>query len=145
MHWLRRLAIGVAAILLLGVVAWLGLPQLLKWQLPLRASAALGRAVTIGDVSIKPWSLELTLDDLAVAGLLGAGADPLLRVARIHVNLSIATLLKRAPVVEALEIDSPSLRIARTGDGHYTIDVRVHGVPKAATQTIEERAMYHVS
>ena len=122
MLWLKRLAIGVAASLLLGVIAWLGLLQLLKWQLPLRASAALGRAVTIGDLSVKPWSLEMTLNDLAVAGLPDAGADPLLRVARIHVNLSIATLLKRAPVVEALEIDSPSLRIARTGDGHYTID-----------------------
>ncbi len=54
MVWLRRLAIGVATDLLLGVIAWLGLPQLLKWQLPLRASVALGRAVTVGDVSCKP-------------------------------------------------------------------------------------------
>ena len=122
MLWLRRFAIGVAAMLLLAAIAWLGLPQLLKWQLPLQASVALGRAVTIGEVSFKPWSLELTVDDLAVAGLPAASSDPLLRVKRIRADLSIATLFKRAPVVEALEIDSPALRIARTADGHYDID-----------------------
>lgn len=97
MIWTRRLVIGVAAALLLGVIAWLGIPQLLKWQLPLQAGAALGRAVTIGVVNFKPWSLELTLDDVAVAGLPSAGTAELLRVARIHADLSIATLFKRAP------------------------------------------------
>ena len=132
MLWLRRLAIGVAAVLTLGVIAWLGIPQLLQWQLPLRASAALGRAVTVGEVDFKPWSLELTVNDLVVAGLPDAGTDPLLRVARIHADLSIATLFKRAPVVQALEIDSPSLRIARTGDGHYSInDLIARFAPRA--------------
>lgn len=122
MLWLRHLAIGLAAFLMLGVIAWLGLPQLLKWQLPLRASAALGWVVTIGDVDFKPWGLELTADDISVAGRTAASTNTLLRMKRIHADLSIATLLKRAPVVEAPEIDSPSLRIARTADGHYDVD-----------------------
>ena len=122
MVWLRRFVIGAAAALLFGVIAWLGLPQLIKWQVPLRASAALGRAVTIGNVSFKPWSLGLLVEDLAVAGLPAAGKEPLLRVQRIRADLSIATLFKRALVVQALEIDAPSVRIARTGVGHYDID-----------------------
>ena len=96
MVWLWRTAWAVGAVLLLGVVAWLALPALIKWQLPPRASDVLGRALTVGEVSFKPWTRELTMDDLAVAGL-AAGVEPLLRVKSIHVDVSLASLLKRAP------------------------------------------------
>ena len=122
MVWLRRFAWGVVAVLLLGVVGWLALPPLIKWQVPPRASEALGRAVTIGDVNFKPWSLQLTVNDVAIAGLPTVGSEPLLRVARVHADLSIKTIFERAPVIEALEIDAPQLRVARTGEGHYDID-----------------------
>jgi uncharacterized protein involved in outer membrane biogenesis len=119
--WLKRLAWGVGAVLLLWVIAWLALPALIKWQLPLRAGEALGRAVTIGEVSFKPWSLDLRVSDIVVAGPAPA-SEPLLRVKGVHVDVSAASLFKRAPVVEALEIDAPQLRVARTADGHYDID-----------------------
>ncbi len=61
------------------------------------------------------------MDDLAVAGLPGAGTDPLLRVARLRRPVGCDAPQAR-PVVEALEIDSPSLRIPSIGDGHYDID-----------------------
>jgi uncharacterized protein involved in outer membrane biogenesis len=111
----------VGAVLLLWVIAWLALPALIKWQLPLRAGEALGRAVTIGEVSFKPWSLDLRVSDIVVAGPAPA-SEPLLRVKGVHVDVSAASLFKRAPVVEALEIDAPQLRVARTADGHYDID-----------------------
>ena len=119
--WLRRWAWGVGALALLWLILWLGLPALLKWQLPLRASEALGRQVTIGDVSFHPWSLDLALDGLVIAGP-SAGAEPLLKVARLHANLSAASLFRFAPVIEALEVDGLRLRVARTGDGHYDVD-----------------------
>ncbi len=121
MRWLRRGAWGVALLVLLLVVAWMAVPALLKWQLPLRASEALGRPVTLGDASFRPWSLELTLRDLTVAGLPQAKA-PLLQAAQLHVNLSAASIFKRAPVVEALELDGLRLNLARTSEGHYDID-----------------------
>ena len=121
MVWLKRLGWGVGAVLLLWVIAWLALPALLKWQLPLRASEALGRTVTLGDASFKPWTLELTLNELAIAGA-PAAARPLLQVKRVHADLSIASLFKRAPVIEALELDAPQLSLARTAEGHYDID-----------------------
>ncbi len=119
--WLRRFAWGVAALLLLWLVLWLALPALLKWQLPLRASEALGRPVTIGDVSFHPWNLDLTVKEFVIAGL-PAGAEPLLRVGQLHANLSAASLFRLAPVIEALEVDALRLRIARTGAGHYDVD-----------------------
>ena len=119
--WLKRLAWVVGGVLLLWVAAWLALPALIKWQLPLRAGEALGRAVTLGDASFKPWSMELTLNDLAIAGP-SATSEPLLRVKRVHADVSIASIYKRAPVIEALEIDAPQLRVARTAEGRYDID-----------------------
>jgi hypothetical protein len=119
--WLRRLAWGVGAVLLLWIIAWLALPPLIKWQLPLRASEALGRTVTIGDVSVRPWSLELAVSELAIAGP-APHSEPLLRIKRVRANASAAGLFKRTPVIEALEIDAPQLRVARTSAGHYDID-----------------------
>ena len=81
---------------MLGAIAALGLPQLHKMLTADACQRGAGRAMRIGDMSIKPWSLELRLDDLAIAGPPDAGTYPLLQVARIHSNLSIATLLKRA-------------------------------------------------
>jgi hypothetical protein len=51
-----------------------------------------------------------------------ASATPLLHVARIHANVSMASVFKRAPVIEALEIDAPQARLTRTAPGHYDID-----------------------
>jgi uncharacterized protein involved in outer membrane biogenesis len=147
MVWLRRLAWGVGALLLAGLVAWLALPSLVKWQLPLRGSEALGRALTVGEVSVKPWSLEISIDDLAIAGPPSAPAEPLLRVKRVHADLSIASLYKRTPVIEALEIDAPQLRLARTGEGHYDIDdliARFAPRPDAAPKEPALFALYNL-
>ena len=121
MVWIRRLAWGVGVMLALWLVTWLAVPKLLQWQLPLRASEALGRSVTLGEVSFHPWSLDLELHDLAVAGLPAAKA-PLLQIGRLHAKLSAASLFRLAPVIEALEVDALRLGVARTGDGHYDID-----------------------
>ena len=119
--WLRRLTWCVGAMLLLWVAVWLAVPPLLKWQVPLRASEALGRSVTLGEVRFHPWNLDLTLNDLAVAGL-PAARQPLLQIRQLHANFSAASLWRRAPVIEALEVDALRLNIARTGEGRYDID-----------------------
>ena len=65
-----------------------------------------GRALTVGEASLTPWCVELTVGDLAIAGL-PEGAAPLPRAGRIHIDVSRASLLKRAPVIAVLEIDPP--------------------------------------
>lgn len=121
MGWLKRFSWGVGPVLLLWAVTWLAIPPLLKWRLPLRASAALGRTVTLGDVSFHPWNLDLTLNALTVAGPPGAKL-PLLQIGQLHANLAAASLLRLAPVIQALEVDALRLNIARTGEGHYDVD-----------------------
>ncbi|MBC8056500.1 MAG: DUF748 domain-containing protein, partial [Rhizobiales bacterium] len=118
---MKRWGWGAATLLLVFVTVWLAVPALLKWQLPLRMSEALGRTVTLRDVAFRPWAMSVTLDDLAVAGLTPS-AQPLLQIGRLHANISAASLVRLAPVIEALQVDALRLNISRTGEGRYDID-----------------------
>ena len=127
MKWLRRFAWAVLGLLGLWGLAWLALPPLLKSQAQQRLGSALGRTVTLGDVSFSPWSLELTVRDIVVGGVPNraagaAAADPLLKVARVYVNADISSVLRRAPVIESFEVDAPELKLTRTAWGRYDID-----------------------
>ncbi len=118
---LRRVATAFGALLVLWALAWLAVPPILKWQAQQRLTELLGRAVSIGDVDFRPWSLELTLRDVAIAGA-GPGDEPLLRWTRAYVNADAASLWRMAPVVGALEIDGLQVRVAHLAPGRYDID-----------------------
>lgn len=119
--WPRRGAIALAVLLALWALPWLAVPPLLKSQAQSRLSALLGRSVSIGAVDFRPWSLELTVSDLAIGPAPGA-TQPLLKLARAYVDGDAGSLWRRAPVIAALELDGLDLRLARTSPGHYDID-----------------------
>ena len=146
MVWLKRLAWVVGGLLLLWAVTWLALPALIKWQLPPRASEALGRQVTLGEVSFHPWDMSLALSDLTIAGA-AANEPPLLAVKRVLADVSLSSIFRRAPVIEALAIDAPQLRLARTAEGHYDIDdliARFTPKPDAKPSEPARFALYNV-
>ncbi|MBS0445923.1 MAG: DUF748 domain-containing protein [Proteobacteria bacterium] len=125
------MAWGVVAWLALCALAWAALPPLLRWQGESRLTEALGRKVTIGEVRFLPWSLDLTIRDVSVAGApqaaasapaSAASAAPLLQIGRIHVNASTSSIVRRAPVIEALDVDGLRARVTRTEAGHYDVD-----------------------
>ena len=123
MRWTRRLLWVVGVLLLLLVVAWLGMPPLVKWQAEKQLSELTGRAVTVGEVGFRPWSLQLTVNDLAVAAAPGSGStEPQFRLSRLLIDADARSLVHLAPVVESLQIDAPRLRLSRSGDGRYDID-----------------------
>src|SRR3954470_6952732 len=103
--WIRRAVTAVAVLAALWVVTWLAVPPLVRWQAPGRLSAVLGRDVTLGAVDFHPWGLEIVLHDLAVGPAPGASAPPLLRVARVRANVALSSLVRRAPVIEAIDLD----------------------------------------
>jgi uncharacterized protein involved in outer membrane biogenesis len=121
MKWLRRLGWLVLAVAVLMGASWLALPGVLKSQGEQRLSTLLGRAVSIGQVELKPWSLELTVRQFQIAGLANS-PKPLLRAERLYVNADARSLFRLAPVVEALEIDAPQIHLTRTAQGRYDID-----------------------
>ncbi len=139
-RWLRRLAIASGALLLLWLLLWALVPVVARSQIEKQASAQLGRQVSVGRVEFAPWSLELTLHDLAVARATAAAPDavapnavapdassadaalPQLEIARIHVNASLQSLLRLGPVLDAVEVDAPVLRLTQSTPGHFDVD-----------------------
>lgn len=73
--WSRRVLRAGAALLLLWLVAWLAVPPALRWGIERLGSQALGRSVAVGSVDFRPWSLELTLHELAVGAAAPGAAD----------------------------------------------------------------------
>lgn len=116
----RRLVLALVTLLGLWLVTWLGLPPLLQWQLQKQASAALGRVVTVEMVSFHPWSLELELTGLKVADAAGAGEQ--FSLDRLYADVELQSLLRLAPVVDALVLERPRLRLRHLGQGRYDID-----------------------
>jgi uncharacterized protein involved in outer membrane biogenesis len=119
-RWLRRAAIGVGALIALWALAWLAVPPIVKSQAEQKLSALLGRSVSIGRVDFAPWSLALTVERLSIGG--ADGAPPQLEVQRLYANAELRSLLRLAPVVQAIEVDALRVRLARLADGRYDID-----------------------
>jgi len=129
--WLRVFLGAVLGLLLLWGIGWLALPTLLKTQLETRLSEQLGRQVTLGKIEFKPWSLELTLHDFKVAQAAGVAvapdapapeAMPQLSVKRIYIDAELQSLIKWAPVVDAITLEAPHVRLTYLGDGRYDVD-----------------------
>jgi hypothetical protein len=119
-RWVRRAFWAVVALLALWLLSWLLVPVLAKGPLERKASELLGRPVTVGALEFTPWTLEVTLRDLVVGGL--DGAAPQLEIARVYADAELQSLVRLAPVVDALAIDSPHLRLTLLADGHYDVD-----------------------
>ncbi len=121
MKWLRRAgwlvlswAVGCAAL-------WLVLPLWLKPQIESQVSSALGREVRVEKLDIRPWALAVGLRGVVVAG--GASSDsPLLTVQEVEVDADLRSLWERAPVVSAVLVRAPKLRLTRLADGRYDVD-----------------------
>lgn len=131
-RWPRRLLIALGALLLLAALITWALPPalsaLLRHELPPRLGALLGRPVSVGAVQVRPWQLTLTIEQLRVGAAPGAAArdaaplPPQLTLGRVDVELSASSLRHRAPVLQALQLQSLRLRLARTAAGGTDID-----------------------
>ncbi len=112
-------ALGLLAAAML--VAWWALPSVIRSQIESRGSEALGRAVRVARVEVEPWKLAITLHQLSVAAA-DAKAPPQLTLARLHADAGLSSLWRLAPVIEALQIDAPRLRLVHVADGRFDID-----------------------
>ena len=144
--WLRRLAWGLAVCLAMGALAWLALPPLLKSQAEQRGSAALGRALTLGAVDFKPWTLELSVSD--IRGASADGKSTQLAIARIHADAALQSLWRMAPVLNSVSIEQPQLTLAHLGEGYYDIDdvlARFQSAPDAPPTALLRFALHNLS
>ncbi|MCX7278644.1 MAG: DUF748 domain-containing protein [Burkholderiales bacterium] len=146
--WLRRVLWAVVGLLVLWVLAWLAVPPLLKSQLEKAGSEKLGRQVQVGRVDFHPWTLALTLDQLSIAGP-AAGATPQLRIEHVLVDVALWQSLRRlAPVVDAIAVQQPQLKITHLGDGRYDFDdivARLATPPAPQPSPTPSFALYNIT
>ncbi|MDQ2736674.1 MAG: DUF748 domain-containing protein, partial [Pseudomonadota bacterium] len=124
----------LVALALLWSAAWFYVPPLLARVAEKQVAQKLGRCLTLGHVTFNPWTLELTIDDLALGGR-AAASPPQLEAKRVHVDAAISSLFRFAPVIDGLDIDAPMLRLTRLADGTYDVDdvlQRLAAMPPAA-------------
>ena len=120
-RWQRWLIGALGGLLALWLFTWLAVPPLLKSQAQSRFSELLGRQVTLGEVDFKPWMLEFTVRDVAVARAQGADGVQL-TIGRLYIDMELQSLLRLAPVADALTVESPHLNLTRISDGHDDVD-----------------------
>lgn len=139
-RWLRRLLGSVLVLLLLWLLLWAVVPVVAKSQLEKQASEKLGRGVHVGKIEFAPWSLAITLHDLVIDKAikkvadsndpqsaegqkdLDSAAQPQLEIKRIFVNASAQSLFRLAPVLDAVEVDAPVVRLTQHSLGKLDID-----------------------
>ncbi|RYX92367.1 MAG: DUF748 domain-containing protein [Comamonadaceae bacterium] len=155
-RWLKCLVWLLACIAVLWALGYAVMPVVLKSQLEKTGSEKLGRAVTIGAVNFKPWSLELTIDDLAIAGLAqsSSGASsrqlpqqspqkkPLLKIAHIYIDAELVSLLRLVPVADAVVVDDAAFSVTHLGGGRYDIDDLIERFKPAPDQPPSDPAKF---
>jgi uncharacterized protein involved in outer membrane biogenesis len=122
----RLLAVfGVLAgvIALFGLLGYFWLPGYAKSKLETVLSEALHRPVTVQAVEIQPFTLELTVRGFRIGEKPdSADADKaLFSVDELYTDLSSASIFKRAPVISALSIREPVIRLVREGEQRFNI------------------------
>src|SRR5512145_1107410 len=138
MTWLeprwRRIAVAAGALgAAFGIVGAFAIPAVARWGLETVAARELGRAVRVGSVRANPYTLRVTLKDLAVEGLPGE-SEPLLTVREVSLDAAASSLLRRAPVLEAVVIDGLTVHVVRLDPQHFNfsdIVERLQAKPKS--------------
>lgn len=145
-HWLRRAYWLGGSVLVLWALAWLAVPPLVKQAIEEKATAALGRKVTLEAVAFRPWSLELIVSGLAMAS--ADGKSKQLQIARVYVDAELESLVRMAPVIDAITLDAPTVQLTHLGDGRYDVDdilERLNQAPTSQSTAPLQFALYNLT
>jgi hypothetical protein len=117
-HRARRVGLGVVIFLaVFGLLGAVGGPPLLRHLAETQLSRSLDRPVSVGKVRINPYTLRLDVDQLHITER--DGKTPFIDIGHLYVNAAWSSIFRRAPVIEALSIDAPHVRIVRTAEQRF--------------------------
>ena len=137
---MRPSSLRVAGFAVLGLLAAAILILLLfdfKGVFEGRASAALGKPVTVGALHVRLFPLRLVLDDLNVREKAGDAA-PLMHANHVDAGLGFWRLLVGDLVFSYLAVDGSRMRVERNADGSTNWDAEKGKKPLAADARFPE-------
>ena len=118
MQRLRKSAIWLtAAVALIAVLGFLVAPPIAKSQAERILAERLHRPVTIEQVELNPFALSATVHGLVVKERDGLAVAA--RFEELYVRASLASALRLAPVLAAVRVTKPHLRVVRNADRSY--------------------------
>lgn len=122
MYWrprfLRAVLWGAFAAAVLGLLAYLAVPPLLKSLLEEEATRLLRRELRIERIDFNPYALSLRVGPLTLSD---AGGREVAGFDELFVDLSLASLFKQALVVDEIRLRGPRLALIREADGRYDV------------------------
>ena len=122
-HLRISLGVLVAITVLFGLLGYFWLPGYAKTKLETTLSEIMHRPVTVQSIDVQPFTLEITLRGFRV-GEKTEGTDAgnaLFSIDELYANLSIASIVRRAPVISSISLKAPALRLVREGDNRFNI------------------------
>ena len=126
-------------VVLFGVIGYFAIPAAARWAIEDIGSRELGRTVRVKSISANPYTMRVTVNDLSIAGLPGEPA--LLTVQQAVVNASISSLLRLAPVIDAISITGVEANIVRLEAQRFNFDDIIERL-RAKPKTDDEPARF---
>jgi uncharacterized protein involved in outer membrane biogenesis len=115
----RTIAIWVGGVLALYAVAgFLVAPPIVRSQMESKLTELLGRKVAVERVRINPFALSASVLGFAIKEREGDGN--LFAFDELYVDLTLSSLFRFAPVIEAVSLVKPSVRVVRNQDKSYS-------------------------
>ena len=116
---LVAVAVVAAVVALYAILGYWVAPGFAKSRLEEILSRELARATTVERVEVRPFALAATVHGIAVRE--PDGQSHALTVESVDADASIASITKFAPVLDALKVVRPHLRVARLDANRYSV------------------------
>jgi uncharacterized protein involved in outer membrane biogenesis len=114
----RRIATITAAVLLVyALLGFLAAPPLLRSYLQDHSAEMLGRPLSLGQVRLNPFTLNLRVGKLHLPE--ADGQTPFVDIDQVTLNASWSSLFRLAPVLDELRLDQPRIAITRGKDQRF--------------------------
>ncbi|SAK67820.1 AsmA family protein [Caballeronia fortuita] len=148
----RRIFIGLLiAIIVIGLLGFFAAPPLIRHIAEQQLSAQLDRPVSIGRISLNPYTLDVEADNVHIgespanlAKAPGAAAG-FVDVSRLIVRTSWASVFRLAPVVNELKIDSPRISVVRFDGEQFNFSDLIAKFSKPSSPPSNKPARFSVS
>ena len=128
----RRWGTGILIFLVVfGLLGFFAAPPLIRGQAEKQLSQLLSRPVSIGRVSLNPYTLTLQVERLHIGEKGGQG--DFVDVGRILVRVSWSSLFRLKPVVGEAYMDAPQIHVVRTAEQTFNFTDLVEQFSKPST------------
>ena len=142
----RRWGTGILIfIVVFGLLGFFAAPPLIRSQAEKQLSQLLSRPVSIGKVSLNPYTLTLQVERLHIGERGGQG--DFVDVGRILVRVSWSSLFRLKPVVGEAYMDAPQVHVVRTAEQtfNFTDLVEQFSKPSAPKPAGSKPTLFYIA